>query len=75
MKAVRSADGSRKILTMKRSRRDIVLMNAAAALVAGGRARDLKDGVAQAAQSVDGGEARRKLDALVALSRTLAEQK
>jgi len=56
-------------------RRDIVLMNAAAALVAGGRARDLKDGVALAAQSVDGGEARRKLDALVALSRTLAEGK
>jgi len=56
-------------------RRDIVLMNAAAALVAGGRARDLKEGVALAGQSVDGGEARRKLDALVALSRTLAEQK
>ena len=56
-------------------RRDIVLMNAAAALVAGARARDLKEGVALAAQSVDGGEARRKLDALVALSRTLAEQK
>jgi len=56
-------------------RRDIVLMNAAAALVAGGRARDLKDGVALAARSVDGGEARRKLDALVALSRTLAEGK
>jgi anthranilate phosphoribosyltransferase len=56
-------------------RRDIVLMNAAAALVAGARARDLKEGVALAAHSVDGGEARRKLDALVALSRTLAEQK
>src|SRR5438132_5220785 len=56
-------------------RRDIVLMNASAALVAGARARDLKDGVAQAAQLVDGGEALRKLDALVALSRTLAEEK
>src|SRR5207247_615343 len=33
-------------------RRDIVLMNAAAALVAGARARDLKDGVAVAAQSI-----------------------
>ena len=53
-------------------RRDIVLMNAAAALVAGARARDLKDGVAVAAQSIDSGTARGKLDALVTLSRRLA---
>src|SRR5439155_1194063 len=55
-------------------RRDIVLMNAAAALVAGARARDLKDGVAVAAQSIDSRAARGKLDALVALSRRLAEE-
>jgi len=54
-------------------RRDIVLMNAAAALVAGGRARDLKDGAAVAAQSIDSRVARSKLDALVALTRRLAE--
>jgi anthranilate phosphoribosyltransferase len=54
-------------------RRDIVLMNAAAALVAGGRARDLKDGAAVAAQSIDSRAARSKLDALVALTRRLAE--
>jgi anthranilate phosphoribosyltransferase len=54
-------------------RRDIVLMNAAAALVAGGRARDLKDGAAVAAQSIDSRAARGKLDALVALTRRLAE--
>src|SRR5467141_1350459 len=53
-------------------RRDIVLMNAAAALVAGARARDLKDGVAVAAQSIDSRAARGKLDALIALSRRLA---
>ena len=53
-------------------RRDIVLMNAAAALVVGGKARELKEGVALAAQSVDSGAARRKLDALVALSQKLA---
>src|SRR6267142_2227176 len=53
-------------------RRDIVLMNAAAALVAGARARELKEGVAVAAQSIDSGAARGKLDALVALSRRLA---
>jgi len=55
-------------------RRDIVLMNAAAALVAGARVRDLKDGVAVAAQSIDSRAARGKLDALVALSRRLAEE-
>jgi anthranilate phosphoribosyltransferase len=56
-------------------RRDIVLMNAAAALVAGARARDLKEGVALAARSIDGGAARRKLEDLIALSRKLAEEK
>ena len=56
-------------------RRDIVLMNAAAALVAGARARDLKEGVGLAAQSIDSGAAGRKLEGLVALSRRLAEEK
>jgi anthranilate phosphoribosyltransferase len=56
-------------------RRDIVLMNAAAALVAGGRARDLKDGVTLAAHAIDSGAARGKLEALVTLSRKLAEEK
>jgi anthranilate phosphoribosyltransferase len=55
------------------ARRDIVLMNAAAALVAGGRARDFKDGVGLAAQSIDSGAALRKLEALVGLSRRLAD--
>jgi len=54
-------------------RRDIVLLNAAAALVAGARARDLGDGVELAARSVDSGAARDKLDRLVALSGKLAE--
>ena len=53
-------------------RRDIVLVNAAAALVVGGRARDLKDGATLAAHSVDSGGAARKLSALVELSRRLA---
>jgi anthranilate phosphoribosyltransferase len=56
-------------------RRDIVLMNASAALVAGGRARDLKEGVAVAAQSIDSRAARGKLDALIALSRRLSDSK
>ena len=53
-------------------KRDIVLMNAAAALVVGGKARDFKEGVALAADSIDAGAARRKLEALVDLSRKLA---
>jgi anthranilate phosphoribosyltransferase len=56
-------------------RRDIVLMNAAAALVAGARARDLKEGVGLAAQSIDGGAALGKLQALLALSHQLAGEK
>jgi anthranilate phosphoribosyltransferase len=44
--------------------RDIVLMNAALALVAAGKAADWKSGVALAAQSIDSGAARAKLAAL-----------
>ncbi|MFZ0879368.1 MAG: anthranilate phosphoribosyltransferase [Candidatus Acidiferrales bacterium] len=47
-------------------RRDIVLANAAAALVAAGRAADFLDGTRLAAHSIDSGAARAKLDALVA---------
>jgi anthranilate phosphoribosyltransferase len=53
-------------------RRDIVLMNAAAALVAGGKARDLKEGVGLASQSIDSGAAASKLAALVERSQSLA---
>jgi anthranilate phosphoribosyltransferase len=56
-------------------RRDIVLMNAAAALVAGSKAHDLKEGVALAAHSIDSGAARATLDRLVGFTRTLAEEK
>ena len=52
-------------------RRDIVLMNAAAALVVGNKAQDLKEGVALAAASIDGGSAARKLEDLIAFSRRL----
>src|SRR6266852_173260 len=55
-------------------RRDIVLMNAAAALVAGGKARDLKEGVGVAAQSIDSRAAARKLDALVTFSQHLSAE-
>ena len=55
-------------------RRDIVVINAGAALVAGGKARDLREGAEQAARAIDTGAAREKLDRLVALSRKLAEE-
>jgi anthranilate phosphoribosyltransferase len=56
-------------------RRDIVLMNAAAALVAGGRANELKEGVPLAAQSIDSGAARERLERLVGFSQKLAAEK
>lgn len=46
--------------------RDIVLMNAAAALVVASAAKDLREGAAAAAQALDSGAARAKLDALIA---------
>ena len=48
--------------------RDIVLLNAGAALMVAGAARDIKDGVAKAAQALDSGAARAKLEALIAAS-------
>ncbi len=50
-------------------RRDIVLANAAAALVASGRAADWAQGIALARKSIDSGAARQKLDALVEFTR------
>ena len=48
--------------------RDIVLLNAAAALVVAGKADDLKAGVAQAAEAIASGKAQATLDALIAAS-------
>jgi anthranilate phosphoribosyltransferase len=50
------------------ARRDIVLLNAAAALLAAGAAQDLAGAMEQAARSIDSGEAQAKLEALVAAS-------
>jgi anthranilate phosphoribosyltransferase len=48
--------------------RDVALLNAGAAMIVAGRARDLKEGVALAAKSVDGGAAAERLNRLVAIS-------
>lgn len=49
-------------------RRDIVTLNAAAALMAAGLASGFRDGAAKAAASIDSGAALAKLDRLVALT-------
>ena len=51
--------------------RDIVLLNAAAALVAGDRAENLEQGIKIAAQAIDSGNASEKLENLIALSQRL----
>jgi anthranilate phosphoribosyltransferase len=48
--------------------RDIVLLNAAAALIVGGKAPTLKEGVERAARAIDSGAASRSLDKLVAIT-------
>ena len=56
-------------LAARRGRiRDIVLLNAAAALLVAGKAKSLRDGVALAAGSIDSGKALAVLEALVPLS-------
>ena len=64
--AAANADIIREILAGKRSsRRDVVLLNAAAALVAAGRADRLADALPLALKSIDSGAAASKLDAMV----------
>ncbi len=53
-------------------RRDVVLLNAAAALVAGGAAADLTQGIVHAAESIDSGAALRTLEALIDYSQQVA---
>jgi anthranilate phosphoribosyltransferase len=48
--------------------RDIVLLNAAAALIVGGKTTSLSEGAAIAARSIDSGAAARALDKLIAIT-------
>ena len=48
--------------------RDTVLLNAAAALIVAGKAKDLRDGARLAAASIDEGHARDRLKCLIAVS-------
>jgi anthranilate phosphoribosyltransferase len=48
--------------------RDVAILNAAAALIVAGKAKDLKEGARLAAKSIDSGEAEGRLDRLIAVS-------
>ena len=67
-----SARMARGVLSGERGpARDVVLLNAAAALVAADRSETLASGIERASRSLDSGDAAQKLSALVELSRTL----
>jgi anthranilate phosphoribosyltransferase len=54
--------------------RDLAVLNAGAAIYAGGRAASIADGVRAAQEALDTGAAQHTLDAYVALSRELADR-
>jgi anthranilate phosphoribosyltransferase len=63
----------REILAGEKSAcRDIVLLNAGAAIYTGGLARDLHEGIVHAASSIDNGSAGARLDALIEATRSAA---
>jgi anthranilate phosphoribosyltransferase len=67
-----NAGALRRILDGKKGAlRDVVVMNAAAAMVAGNLTSDLESGARLAEEVIDSGRAREKLDRLVALSQSL----
>jgi anthranilate phosphoribosyltransferase len=55
------------------ARRDVVVLNAGAALVAAGKADDIPEGVVLAREIIDSGAALAKLDGLIACSQQLAQ--
>ncbi|HEY7296683.1 MAG TPA: anthranilate phosphoribosyltransferase [Xanthobacteraceae bacterium] len=67
-----AADNAEALLAVLKGKRgpfrDVAILNAAAALVVAGRARELKDGLMLASKSVDSGEAEARLDRLMAIS-------
>ncbi|MGB1236159.1 MAG: anthranilate phosphoribosyltransferase, partial [Planktomarina sp.] len=57
----------------KNAYRDAVLLNAAAALVIADHANDLRDGVEQAAASIDSGAAKEKVEGLARITQGVAQ--
>ena len=71
--AATNAELARRVLAgEKGAHRDIVLLNAAAGIVAGGLAADVLEGLAKAAEAVDEGRAEERLDRLVEVSQAAA---
>ncbi len=71
--AVANAAALRDVLAgAKGAYRDIVLMNAGAALVVGGKAANVREGVGLAAVSIDSGQAKVALDRLISASNAAA---
>ncbi len=73
--AIRGADCAHNAAALTRlfagergAYRDIVLLNAAAALIVGGKAQDLREGAGLAAQALDSGAAMAKLQRLIHVS-------
>ncbi len=65
----KNAEMTERILDGEKGpRRDIVVLNAAAAIVAGGKADNLKAGLALAKASIDTGKAKEKLESLKSVS-------
>ncbi len=65
-----NAEITKKILSGEKGpKRDIVLLNAAAALTAAGKSTDFKEGIRLAEQSIDSNSAMKKLDDLIAFTR------
>jgi anthranilate phosphoribosyltransferase len=61
---------AKEILAGKKSpKRDIVVLNAAVALVAAGQAKNPKDGADKAAEAIDSGAAQAKLDQFIAATK------
>jgi anthranilate phosphoribosyltransferase len=55
----------------KNAKRDIVLMNAAAALIAGNRAGEFREAVSLASDAIDSGAAKQKLEEVIRVSNSL----
>lgn len=58
----------------KGKKRDIVLLNAGAALVGAGEVEDIKEGIKLAEQAIDEGEALKKLEELIQFTNRLAKE-
>lgn len=72
--ANRNADLLRDVLQgVPGPRREAVILNAAAALVVGDKAKDLAEGVRLAGEVIDSGKASERLDALVTVSQAAAD--